>query len=282
MKKNPELKLSDIQSLREWCEKQTHLPKIEDSFLALFLHSNYYQMEPTKNTIENYYTIRTHLPEFFCNRDPFKEEGLRQVFNITTYFPLNEITEEGYKIIYGTLLDADSSHYVFNDVMKYQTMIMDMCYLKDGTNNGYTFVIDISKFSFGHVARISPLAMKKILYYVQEAIPCRIKGIHFINALSAMNLVMNMIKPFTKKELINMIYFHSSMESISKYIPINALPNEVGGKGGFIRELAEIQVKQLEEYREWFLLDEVTGRINEDLRINKRNSANNESKCNIA
>ncbi|XP_011648346.1 alpha-tocopherol transfer protein-like [Pogonomyrmex barbatus] len=82
MKKNPQLKLSDIQLLREWCEKQPHLPKIEDSFLALFLHSNYYQMEPTKNIIENYYTIRTHAPEFFSDRDPFGGKELRQAFQV--------------------------------------------------------------------------------------------------------------------------------------------------------------------------------------------------------
>ncbi|XP_036139666.1 alpha-tocopherol transfer protein-like [Monomorium pharaonis] len=82
IKKNPKLKLSDIQSLREWCKKQIHLPKIEDSFLALFLHNNYYQMEPTKNTIENYYTIRTRSPEFFCNRDPLEDKGLRQAFKV--------------------------------------------------------------------------------------------------------------------------------------------------------------------------------------------------------
>lgn len=82
MKKNPQLKLSDIQSLREWYEKQPHLPKIEDSFLAMFLHSNYYRMEPTKNTIENYYTTRTHVPEFFSNRDPLGGKELRQAFKI--------------------------------------------------------------------------------------------------------------------------------------------------------------------------------------------------------
>lgn len=82
MKKNPQLKLSDIESLREWCEKQPHLPRIEDSFLAMFLHSNYYRMQPTKNTIENYYTTRTHVPEFFSNRDPLGEKELRQTFKI--------------------------------------------------------------------------------------------------------------------------------------------------------------------------------------------------------
>lgn len=80
MKKNPELKMSDVQILREWCGKQPHLPKIQDVQLVIFLHSNYYQIEPTKNTIENYFTIRTHVPEFFSNRDLLKVKELRKAF----------------------------------------------------------------------------------------------------------------------------------------------------------------------------------------------------------
>lgn len=48
----------------------------------------------------------------------------------------------------------------------------------------------------------------------------------------------------------------------------------MGGKAGSIHELAEIQVKKLEDYREWFLLDEATARVNEALRIGKSKSAN--------
>lgn len=82
MKKNPELKMSDIQILREWCEKQPHLPKIQDILLVIFLHSNYFQIEPTKNTIENYFTIRTHVPEFFSNRDLLKVKELQKAFQV--------------------------------------------------------------------------------------------------------------------------------------------------------------------------------------------------------
>lgn len=81
MNKNPELKMSDIKILKEWCEKQPHLPKIQDVHLAIFLHSNYYQLEPTKKTIENYYTIRTQVPEFFSNRD-LKTEGLQEAITV--------------------------------------------------------------------------------------------------------------------------------------------------------------------------------------------------------
>lgn len=273
MKKNPQMKLSDIQSLKEWCEKQPHLPKIEDSFLAMFLHSNYYQMEPTKNTIENYYTTRTHVPEFFNNRDPLGQKELRQAFKIAANLPLQGITKDGYKIMYGAFLDSDASHFVYNDNVKYFLMVTDIWFLTEGTNNGYVYFADASGLSFGHLARVNPLGLKKYLYYIQEAAPIRLMGIHFINAPPAMELLMNMMKPFMKKEMIDMIHFHSSLKSAIEYVSIDALPNEVGGKAGSMYELAEIQIKKLEDYREWFLMDEATNRVNEALRIGKSKSA---------
>lgn len=78
LKRNTELKEADIEHLRQWCAKQPHLPKVTDSELVIFLHSNYYRIEPTKTTIENYYTFRTHVPEFFSNRDPLGSKELRK------------------------------------------------------------------------------------------------------------------------------------------------------------------------------------------------------------
>lgn len=81
-RKNPELKDSDVQLLKDWCAKQRHLPQISDSEYALFLHCNYYHVEPTKNTIEAYYTLRSHVPELFCNRDLLQTNQLRETFKI--------------------------------------------------------------------------------------------------------------------------------------------------------------------------------------------------------
>lgn len=79
LNKNPkELKEDDVQMLREWCKKQPHLPEISDSELALFLHSNYYRLEPTKTTIDTFFTVRTHVPEFFSNRDPVNNKELKK------------------------------------------------------------------------------------------------------------------------------------------------------------------------------------------------------------
>lgn len=88
LKKNPDLKEEEIQSLKEWYKKQPHLPKMTDAELVLFFHSNYYRMEPTKLTIDTYYTVKTHVPEFFSNRDPLGQKELRKAFQ-TVWVPTN-------------------------------------------------------------------------------------------------------------------------------------------------------------------------------------------------
>lgn len=62
---------------------------------------------------------------------------------------------------------------------------------------------------------------------------------------------------------------HSSLESLDKLIPIEILPNELGGKAGPIMELHNAQIRYLEENRNWFDEDEKYYRVNESLREKK-------------
>ncbi|XP_011140931.1 uncharacterized protein LOC105184078 [Harpegnathos saltator] len=78
-----------------------------------------------------------------------------------------------------------------------------------------------------------------------------------------------MVIPFLDKELINLIHFHASLESVSEHFPIEVLPNELGGKGGALQELMDAQFKRIENFREWFLEDEKNNRVNESLRTSE-------------
>ncbi|XP_032686006.1 uncharacterized protein LOC116851075 [Odontomachus brunneus] len=267
LKKNPELKLSDIQILRDWCEKQPHLPKIQDVELAIFLHSNYYHIEPTKSTIENYYTYRTHIPELFSNRDIRKVKRLRDAFKVAAILPLKLTTKEGYIIVMSRLIDMDPSHFFYNESTNAAFMIFDEFLWTCGSVLGNIYVGDATGFTMAHVGRINLALMKKFIYYVENAMPIRLKQIHIINTTPVMEVLYNIIKPFVSEELKNLIHFHTSLESAKKYFPIEALPNELGGKAGPIQELMDIQLKKIENFCEWFVEDEKNNRVNESLRI---------------
>jgi hypothetical protein len=54
---------------------------LTDEQLILFLNCCQHSLEACKQTIEAYYTIRTHAPELFGNRDPKRNE-IQQTLSI--------------------------------------------------------------------------------------------------------------------------------------------------------------------------------------------------------
>ncbi|XP_014485673.1 PREDICTED: alpha-tocopherol transfer protein-like isoform X1 [Dinoponera quadriceps] len=273
LKKNPELKEADIQMLREWCEKQPHLPKISDSMLALFLHSNYYRLEPTKASIDTFYTVRSHVPEFYNDRDLVNNKELKKASQTVTNQILEGTTREGYKIIYGRLIDNDPAQFVYNDAMKLLNMVIDLWLYTEGTCDGHVIIFDMNNVSFGHAGRLSPMGLKKFLYYLQEGLPVRLRGFHFMNASPVIDVILNMMKPFMKKQLMDMFHMHTTAESVQKFIPLEVLPNEAGGKAGPILELSDKNVKYMADKAAWFKEEEANCRVNESLRPGKAKTA---------
>lgn len=85
-------------------------------------------------------------------------------------------------------------------------MTFEVQNLMQGTSQGQIAVLDAAGIKFGHVARMSnPIFVKKIVYYIQEAAPVRLKAIHVLNTMPIVDTLYNMIKPFIKPELINLV-----------------------------------------------------------------------------
>ncbi|XP_014473927.1 PREDICTED: alpha-tocopherol transfer protein-like [Dinoponera quadriceps] len=271
--RNPELKMSDLQMLQDWMDKQPHLPNVPLFYLVMFLHSNYYRIEPTKTTIENFFTIRTRMPEIFFNRDPVAWKELRKAFTILAVLPLQQRTKEGYLVTIHKFLDTNPSRYNNVEALKYIFMTCEVQNITEGTSSGQIIVFDGTGFSLGHVGRMNLMLLKKILYFIQEAAPVRLKAIHVLNAVPAAETLLNMVKPLVKTDLLNIIHFHTDIKSAEEFFPIEALPNEMGGKAGPIKDLVDDHIKLLEEFRPWFQQDERISQVNESLRVGKFKAA---------
>ena len=58
----------------------------------------------------------------------------------------------------------------------------------------------------------------------------KVKGLHFLNAPSFMDRLMMMIKPFMKKELLEVLLIHQiGAKTLDKFVPMSGLPKEAGG-----------------------------------------------------
>lgn len=104
-------------------------------------------------------------------------------------------------------------------------MVTDLWLYTEGTAKGHIIVVDMEGVTFAHAGRLSPMGLKKYLYYLQEAIPIRLIGLHFINTNAVMDIILAMMKPFMKKELMNVV------RKITIFLLNNACVRG-GGRGG--------------------------------------------------
>lgn len=71
---------------------------------------------------------------------------------------------------------------------------------------------------------------RSVLFKFQEAILVKLKGLHFINAPSFIDKILLMMRPFMKKELMDILCVHQvGSTTLDKYIPMTALPSDAGG-----------------------------------------------------
>uniref|UniRef100_A0A8D9DT70 Alpha-tocopherol transfer protein-like n=1 Tax=Cacopsylla melanoneura TaxID=428564 RepID=A0A8D9DT70_9HEMI len=253
--KNSELKREDITALRKWREAQDGLPELSERDLIVFHQSCFYNEEDTKSCIQNYFKIRSKHPTYFSNRDP-GSDCFKKYNDVIGYYILDGFTLEGYRVLLMRLINTSPSAYSFNDALKLYTMYSDVMFQSSGSCPGDLIVYDMAGTSFGHLPKLNVSGFRNMLQYLQEGLPVRLKGIHMINAIPFVDIVINMMTPFMKKELLDMFQVSTSCEVLNKLLPSRMIPKEYGGDGKSLPELHEQTTCLVESYRDFFIQDD--------------------------
>lgn len=111
-----------------------------------------------------------------------------------------------------------------------------------------------------------------MLHYLpqQETIPLQLRAVHYIHIPSFMDKMLAMVRPFIKKELMNLIHTHTTLDSfLDCYIPKRIMPTEYGGSAGNITDIIDVVYKEIQANGAFFIEEEITKRVNEQLRPGK-------------
>lgn len=269
---NSTLKKADVLSLLEWACMQPHLPKISELEAALFLHSCYGSNQAAKECIDNHYTCRTHCPEFFANCNPESRE-IQAILDAVSICVLPKTTPKNEIIFYARLNNTNPDFYNFNAAIKVFDMIASLQLHEFGCYDGHVIIVDVEGTTLMHILKTGVLSVKKYLYYLQDALPFRLKGFHYVNGVSFMDKILGLVKPFMKKELQEQLFVHyGSNETIFKHIPKDCLPKECGGDGGPLADIFANQRKRLESNTAFFSTEEKK-RVDESQRPGKPKNA---------
>uniref|UniRef100_A0A182PKP8 CRAL-TRIO domain-containing protein n=1 Tax=Anopheles epiroticus TaxID=199890 RepID=A0A182PKP8_9DIPT len=269
-----ELRSADVQRLAEWAKGQPHLPPITELELMLFLHSNYYDLEAAQRTIECYYSFRTSCKNLFGSRN-LEKAAIHTAMDVLDLVILPELTPEGYRVMLAKIVDPDASKFSLSALLTFALMCVDILIWEEGCNNGSILIIDMDGIHLGHLPKLGIFTLKDLLYFIQEGLPIRLKGLHLANVVPFIDRIMTMIRPFMKKELLQMLHLHTKMHTLFPYIPQHLLPLDYGGMAESRKVLRDHLYNHTIECADHLASYDQLKRVDESKRIAKQRTMGN-------
>jgi len=95
---------------------------------------------------------------------------------------------------------------------------------------GVVVIMDFNGMGLKHVGALSPAFSKRLLTFIQDAMPLRLKQVHMVNQPYLFNMVWTLFKPFVREKLKGRMFFHGKdRKSLHKHIKPTHLPSDYGG-----------------------------------------------------
>ncbi|KAK5638980.1 hypothetical protein RI129_013275 [Pyrocoelia pectoralis] len=235
----------------------------------MFLRGCKFRLQTVKEKMEEFYLLRTLLPEYFENRDPLLPE-IQELLNhqIVLALPLNK---EGPQTFILRTSEGDVNAVPLNIILKGGLMMLDMIMREnDHMVLGQYIIVDVEHFDVGYITQLTPFIIKMIAKGLQDAYPTRPKGFFILNSSPMFRALVEFGCHFLSKKLTSRIHFYNkdNLNELKKIIPNEILPREYGGDGDSCEQIggkldlclnfkkltisAELKTK-MNDYREWFL-----------------------------
>lgn len=215
LNEEPEKIQEFLDALREWIKKSAHIrSRDDDQFLVTFLRGCKYSLERTKQKLDMFYTLRTHIPELIGVRDPL-DEKMHEIIKLGVGLPLPVTETPGSPRLMLIRPGAYDAHkFTIQEVMKVSTMVNDILMIEDDnmTVAGQFGVIDLANVTLAHFMQMQPAFVKKMTMMMQDGLPIRQKGIHYINAPKSFEQVINFFKSFLNEKMRSRVSWFAQFE----------------------------------------------------------------------
>ncbi|OWR49435.1 putative SEC14 [Danaus plexippus plexippus] len=272
LNEDPELIDEKIQQFKQWILNQKHLKaRTDDQWLLAFLRGCKYRMEQAKSKIDLYYSLRSTAPYLYSIK--FNESKLIDLLNLGSVVILPKtLNPSEPRIIFYRLGRFDPKEYHIIDVLSLLSLMEQICFMEDDTFvvAGTIHVLDFAGTKFGHYTQTSLTHLRHIGLARQDAVPIRIKRIHFLNTPYFFETFFKVAKMILSEKNKQRILFHSK-SALHDYFPKEIIPEEYGGTGDSFRQCVDYWKNKIREYDSFFEEDLKYG-SDESKRLTKNDS----------
>ncbi|XP_051153411.1 retinaldehyde-binding protein 1 [Leptopilina boulardi] len=220
-----------ITALRKLLEDDTSLHfRTDDSFLIIFLR-------PCKFYPDSAYALMKRCAEFKQNNASLLNNLMpadeRQAFleNNVVNVMKNRDNKRRRVLIVNAGKSWDPSKVNADQMFRIFYLIHEAAVLEPETQvHGVVVIMDFDGLSMKQVMGLTPAFCMRLLTFIQDAMPLRLKEVHFVKQPFLFNMVWQMFKPFVKEKLKKRMFFHGTkMSSLHTHMAASHLPKNYGG-----------------------------------------------------
>ncbi|KAI8121596.1 hypothetical protein FF38_04063 [Lucilia cuprina] len=201
----------------------------DDLFLLRFLRVCKFYPESALKLIKNYYSFKVKHADVYKDLIPSNEKNVFD-HNVIIVFPNRDQLGRRVAVLE---LGKNWKHkkVCLDEVFKAAVLYLEAAMWEPETQiNGVVVIFDMDGLSLQQTWQFTPAFAKRIVDWLQDAVPLRIKAIHIVNQPKIFNVVFSLFKPFLREKLRNRIIFHGTdRDSLYKYMSPECLPACYGG-----------------------------------------------------
>ncbi|XP_029035448.1 alpha-tocopherol transfer protein-like isoform X1 [Osmia bicornis bicornis] len=231
LRETPELQKEAIAQFKELLKAETDLkvPLDNEAWLIRFLRPCKYYPESALKLVKHYYNFKVKHANVYDNLKPSREKNIFEQ-NILTVLPNRD--QHGRRMLI-IELGKKWKHNKCNldEVFKGCVLYLEAAMLEPASQiAGAVVIFDMDGLSLQQTWQFNPPFAKRIVDWLQDAMPLRIKNIHIVNQPYVFNMVFALFKPFLREKLKSRIIFHGTdRKSLHQYISPKCLPDCYGG-----------------------------------------------------
>ncbi|KAI4501958.1 hypothetical protein M0802_002640 [Mischocyttarus mexicanus] len=244
LRETEENKRNGIETLRKYIEDdKTIYFKTEDDFLVIFLRVCKYYPESAYELLKRIADFKMKNFSLLNNLLPADEKVTMLEHNVVNVLKGRD-DKRRRVLIMNVGKSWDPSKVTADQLFRVLYLIhIAAMYETESQVHGAVVVMDFDGLSMKQVMGLSPSFSMRLLSFIQDCVPIRLKEVHIVKQPFLFKMVWQMFKPFVREKLKKRMFFHGSkMSSLHTYIKPSHLPKNYGG------ELPEIDYNSADWY----------------------------------
>ncbi|CAK9814962.1 Alpha-tocopherol transfer protein-like [Anthophora plagiata] len=210
-------------------EKNLNVPLENEAWLIRFLRPCKYYPDSALKLVKNYYSFKVKHSNVYKDLKPSREKNIFEQ-NILQVLPNRD--QHGRRLLIIELGKKwKHNKCSLDEVFKGCVLYVEAAMLEPATQiAGVVVVFDMDGLSLQQTWQFTPPFAKRIVDWLQDSVPLRVKNLHVVNQPYVFNMVFALFKPFLREKLKSRIVFHGTdRKSLHQYVSPKCLPACYGG-----------------------------------------------------